>query len=82
MMFCAIHLDPPSAEPDDEEVYVVVPGAAKTAIAVPLDALAQFLPLLAQAVGDLPPPQCPACSATMPGHVVCASPQSEPPQTG
>jgi len=78
-MFCVIHLDAPCAEPEDEEVYVVVPGAAKTAIALPLDALAQFLPLLEQAVRELAPAQCPLCSATMPGRVLCSSPHSEPP---
>jgi hypothetical protein len=64
MHFSAIHLaDAPS---EGEEVYVVVPGGAKTAIAVPLDALPQFLPLLAQATAELPPPHCPACSARLP----------------
>jgi hypothetical protein len=64
MHFSAIHLaDVPSA---GEEVYVVCPGGAKTAIAVPLDALPQFLPLLAQAAADLPPPRCSACSARLP----------------
>ncbi len=51
MHFCAIHLDDASWPPEEEQVYVVVPGggAKKTAIAVPLDALPQFLPLLEQA---------------------------------
>ena len=67
MLFALIHLaEVPS---DGEEVFVVVPGGAKTAIGVPLDALAQFLPLLAQAAGDLPPPRCTACSARLPATV-------------
>jgi hypothetical protein len=62
--FSAIHLaDVPS---EGEEVYVIVPGGAKTAIAVPLDALPQFLPLLAQVAAELPPPRCPACLARLP----------------
>lgn len=64
MHFSAIHLaDTPS---EGEEVYVIVPGGAKTAIAVPLDALPQFLPLLAHAAAELAPPRCPACSARLP----------------
>lgn len=79
MVFCVIHVDPPCAEPEDEEVHVVVPGTAKTAVAVPLDALPQFLPLLEQAVRALPAPQCAACTAAMPALPVCCSPQNEPP---
>jgi hypothetical protein len=64
MRFSVIHLaDVPA---DGEEVYVVLPGGSKTAIAVPLDALPAFLPLLAQACRDLPPPRCPACSEQLP----------------
>jgi hypothetical protein len=67
MHFCAIHLDDLGA-PDrgQEEVYVVVPGAAKTALAVSLDALAPFPTLLDQAVGSDARPQCPACGAPIP----------------
>ena len=79
MVFCVIHVDPPCAEPEDEEVHVVVPGTGKTVMAVPLDALPQFLPLLEQAVRELPPAQCAACTAAMPGLAMCASPHSEPP---
>ena len=79
MVFCVIHVDPPCAEPEDEEVYVVVPGTNQTVIAVPLDALPQFLPLLEQAVRDLPSAHCAACTAEMPGLPVCSSPHSEPP---
>jgi hypothetical protein len=64
MQFSLIHLD--EVPRDGEEVFVVVPGARKTAMAVPLDALPQFLPLLPRAAGDLPPPRCPACSARLP----------------
>jgi hypothetical protein len=38
-------------------------------MAVPLDALPQFLPLLAQAAVELPPPRCPVCSARLPAGV-------------
>ena len=78
MVFCVIHLDPPGATAEDDEVYVVVPGSAKTTIALPLDALPGFLPLLAEAVGDLPLPLCAACGATMlPTLAECSSPQTE-----
>jgi hypothetical protein len=67
MHFSVIHLAEVPSE--DEEVFVVVPGGTKTAIAVPLDALPQFLPLLAQAAEDLPPPRCPACAARLPAGI-------------
>jgi hypothetical protein len=67
MQFSLLHLA--EAPSEDEEVFVVVPGGTKTAIAVPLDALAQFLPLLAQAAAELPPPRCPACSARLPAAI-------------
>jgi hypothetical protein len=67
MQFSVIHLAEVPSE--GEEVFVVVPGGTKTAIAVPLDALPQFLPLLAQASGELPPPCCPACSARLPAVI-------------
>jgi hypothetical protein len=67
MQFSLIHLAEVPSE--DEEVFVVVPGGAKTAIAIPLDALPQFLPLLAQAAGELPPPRCPTCSAQLPAGI-------------
>jgi hypothetical protein len=67
MQFSLIHLA--EAPSEDEEVFVVVAGATKTAIAVPLDALAQFLALLAQASAELPPPRCPACSARLPAGI-------------
>jgi hypothetical protein len=67
MHFSVIHLaDVPRR---GEEVFVVIPGGAKTVIAVPLDALAHFLPLLAQAATGLPPPCCPACSARLPAGI-------------
>jgi hypothetical protein len=67
MQFSLIHLAELPSE--DEEVFVVVPGGTKTVIAVPLDALAQFLPLLARAAAGLPPPRCPACSARLPAGI-------------
>jgi hypothetical protein len=67
MQFSLIHLaEVPCA---GEEVFLVVPGGTKTAMAVPLDALPQFLPLLAQAAEGLPPPCCPACSAPLPARI-------------
>jgi hypothetical protein len=60
-----------AAEPSDgEEVYVVVPDGSKTAIAVPLDALPDFLPILEQARSGLAPPRCPACWARLPAIVL------------
>lgn len=67
MQFSLIHLAEVPCE--GEEAFVVVPGGTKTAIAVPLDALPQFLPLLAQAAGELPPPRCPACSVRLPAGI-------------
>lgn len=67
MVFCALHLD----RVEDplgraEEVFLVVPGGSKTALAVPLDALPEFLPLLEQAVGGDVLPACPVCGAEIP----------------
>ena len=67
MQFSVIHLA--EAPSEGEEVFVVVPGGETTAIAVPLDALPQFLPLLAEAAGDLPQPRCPTCSARLPAGI-------------
>jgi len=52
-----------------EEVLLLVPGEpSKTAIAVPLDALANFLPILERARSGLPPARCPQCSAHLPAQ--------------
>jgi hypothetical protein len=67
MQFSVIHLA--EAPSEGEEVFVVVPGGTKTAIAVPLDTLPRFLPLLAQAAAALPPPRCPACSVRLPARI-------------
>jgi hypothetical protein len=83
MHFCAIHLDDdeaPLGEP--EEVYVVVPGTAKTAMAVPLDALPAFLPVLERAVGTESVPQCPVCAAEIPKLRVCPETHCEPGDPG
>lgn len=57
-------LDDPSP---GEEVYLLVPGdASRTVIAVPLDALPSFLPILERARAELPPACCPKCSAELP----------------
>jgi len=48
---------------------LVVPGQpSKTAIAVPLDALPSFLPILERARSELPPACCPRCSAQLPAQ--------------
>ena len=73
MHFCAIHLDDLGPCHGEEEVYVVVPDAAKTAMAVPLDALPAFLPVLEHAVGSTSFPRCPACQAELPRLRVCRS---------
>jgi len=67
MHFSLIHLAEVPRE--GEEAFVVIPGGAKTVIAVPLDALPHFLPLLAQAAKGLPPPRCAACSARLPAAI-------------
>lgn len=52
-----------------EEVFLLVPGEpSKTAIAVPLDALANFLPILERARSGLPPACCPRCSVQLPAQ--------------
>ena len=50
-----------------EEVILLVPGEpSKTAIAVPLDALPDFLPILERARSGLPPACCPYCAVQLP----------------
>ena len=66
MRFCLIHVDDEDLGPE-ETAMVVVPGAGKTALEVPLDALPQFLPLLAEATADLPAPICRGCGGELPG---------------
>lgn len=52
-----------------EEVILLVPGEpSKTAIAVPLDALPNFLPILERARSGLPPACCPNCSVQLPAQ--------------
>ena len=67
MQFSVVHLAEVPSE--GEEVFIVVPGGPRTAIGVPLDALPQFFPLLAEATAKLPPPRCPACSALLPAGI-------------
>jgi hypothetical protein len=83
MHFCAIHVDE-SACAGESDVYVVVPGTARTAWAVPRDALPQFLPVLEQAVGSDDRPRCPACGARLPklAQFVCARAHCEPSDPG
>lgn len=78
MHFCAVHLHDPCWPPGEEEVYVVVPGTSKTVIAVPLDALPQFLPLLEQVVGGDARPACPACAEQIPRLRTSADPSPTP----
>ncbi|MDX6690588.1 MAG: hypothetical protein QOG15_2045 [Solirubrobacteraceae bacterium] len=66
MHFALMHLDDTAAPA--EEALIAVPGAGKTVIAVPLDALPGFLPILDEAVADQPPACCPACSAELPAR--------------
>ncbi len=83
MVYCFVHLlDEPDPADGEEEVYVVVPGTSKVAMAIPLDALPQFLTLLEQVLRETPMRLCPVCAAPMASVAVCSSPQREPPQTG
>jgi hypothetical protein len=58
---------PDNLAADCDEVMLTVPGAARAVIAIPLDALPEFLPLLHQATEDLGKQRCPACAAALPG---------------
>jgi hypothetical protein len=82
MHFCAIHLDDAPSAPATEEVYLVVPGGSKTALALPLDVLAQFLPVLERAVGGPSRPRCPACAAEVPKLALCPAKHCEPADPG
>jgi hypothetical protein len=64
MRFYLIHV-PDDAASDTAEVTVVVPGAARAAIMVPLDALPGFLPLLHEAAAGVGEPRCTACDAPL-----------------
>ncbi len=78
MHFCVLHLEDRCGPCcGEEEVYVVAPGGSKTAIAVPLDALPAFLPLLESAIGGAEHPRCPACEAPIPKLPVCPETHSE-----
>ena len=66
MVFCVIHLDDAPCRDVDEKAYVIVPDGSKTAMAVPLDALPRFLPLLQRALDDAPLPECSTCATPMP----------------
>lgn len=61
MRFHLIHVDSEPRADAGEEAYVVTPGTARTAIAVPIDALPDFLPILSEALEDLPGQRCPCC---------------------
>jgi len=66
--FHLIHVHDESRSDDHEEVVVLTPGAAKTAIAVPIGALPAFMPLLAEGVAGLPPFRCPDCGELIADH--------------
>jgi hypothetical protein len=55
---------------EGEEVYLVVPDGSRIAIAVPLDALPDFLPILDEARSGLSAPRCPACWAKLPAIIL------------
>jgi hypothetical protein len=59
--FSLIHVD------GSDTLTVVVPGGERTAIMVPLDALPEFLPLLDEALEELPEQCCGACGEPLPG---------------
>lgn len=82
MIFCAINLHDLAAPPGlgrEEEVFLIVPGTSKTAISIPLDALAHFLPILEEAGGREAWPQCPSCGAEIPRlkNAVCPASQCD-----
>jgi hypothetical protein len=49
----------------EEEVYVITPGGGQTALAVPLDAIPDLLPLLAEALADEPEQCCEHCGGPL-----------------
>jgi hypothetical protein len=63
--FSLIHLDD---EGISDTCWVVTPGVEKTVIAVPLQALDAFLPLLAEASRDLPEARCEVCEGDLLGE--------------
>ena len=68
MSFHLIHVDDDVRSDEHEEAYVLMPGAAKTAIAVPIDALPGFMPVLAESVNGLPAQRCPDCGEPISDH--------------
>ena len=66
MRFCVIHVHDEPGGPE-EEAIVIVPGAGKVAVAVPLDALPGFLPILHEATEGLEEHCCPSCRAPIRG---------------
>ncbi len=68
MRFHLIHVDSEPRSDEQEEVYVLTPGANKAAIAVPIDALPAFLPLLAESLDGLPELLCPDCGEPIVDH--------------
>lgn len=66
MLFCLLHLEDTFGRSRAEEVYVVMPDGSKAAFALPIGALPEFLPLLDEATGDGPLPECPTCQSMIP----------------
>ncbi len=64
MRFCLMHLEDDGST---DELAVIVPGAGRVAMMVPLDGLAAFLPILQEATAELGEQRCTACAAPLPG---------------
>ncbi len=64
MRFSLIHLD---GDGGSDTLTLIVPGGDKVAIMLPLDALPDFLPLLDDAIEDLPEQRCGTCGEALPG---------------
>jgi hypothetical protein len=64
--FCLIRVPGGSGGPS-AEAAVVVPGAERTAMLVPLIALPDFLPLLGEAMAGLEEQRCSVCAEPLPG---------------
>jgi len=62
MRFHLMHIDDRSRPfTEDEEVYLITPGAGKTALAVPLDAVPNVVALLAETLDGRPEQACEGC---------------------
>jgi hypothetical protein len=66
--FHLIHAADELRNDEREEVLVITPGGARTALAVPIGALPGFMALLAEGVDGLPAPRCPDCGELVADH--------------